>query len=130
MKRIYTTDTTKQIGKKVKIAGWVDTRRDHGKIVFIDLRDKEGVLQVVFTPSSTEAYKTLEPVRTEWVVEIEGTIQERPANMQNKDILTGTVEMEASKLTILAESETPPFAIDTGIPMFDDPEIVKFSNPD
>ena len=113
MKRIYTTDTTKQIGKKVKIAGWVDTRRDHGKIVFIDLRDKEGVLQVVFTPSSTEAYKTLEPVRTEWVVEIEGTIQERPANMQNKDILTGTVEMEASKLTILAESETPPFAIDT-----------------
>ncbi|MDP6704147.1 MAG: amino acid--tRNA ligase-related protein [archaeon] len=113
MNRTYTANTASLAGKKVKIAGWVDTRRNHGKIVFLDLRDKEGILQVVFTPTAKKAYAEVDPVRPEWVVEIEGTIQERPENMQNKDISTGKVEMEASNLTVLAESEPPPFPIDT-----------------
>ena len=113
MKRTYTAEATKQTGHKIKIAGWVHARRDHGKIVFLDLRDKEGVLQVVFTQKAKEAYKTVDPVPDEWVVEIEGTMQKRPGSTQNKDIATGTIEMEATKLTVLAESETPPFPIDT-----------------
>ena len=113
MKRILTSETPKLIGKKVKVAGWVDTRRDHGKIVFLDLRDKTGIIQAVFTPGAKEAYKNVEPLRTEWVVEIEGTVKERPDNMKNKDITTGEVELEVQKLTILSPSETPPFPIDT-----------------
>lgn len=111
MKRIYTNQTIKHTGKTVRVAGWVDTRRDHGKLVFFDLRDKEDILQIVVTPKQKEAYKTARDMRPEWVVEIEGTIQERPKDMQNKELKTGKVELVAKNIKILSKAKTPPIGI-------------------
>jgi len=108
MERISVSDTTKKVGEKVNVKGWVHTRRDHGKIVFIDLRDRSGILQVVFP--NAQAAKDL---RSEWVVSIEGTINKRPEKMINPNLKTGTVEMQAEKIEILNQAETPPFALDT-----------------
>ncbi len=109
MSRTSIAETIKYIGQKVKVYGWVHSRRDHGKIIFIDLRDRSGVLQVVFTPEITEA----KDLRSEWVVSIEGTINERPENLINAKLLTGKIELKAEKLEILNKAETPPFALDT-----------------
>ncbi len=108
MTRININETINKVGEKIKVAGWVHNRRDHGKIIFIDLRDRSGVLQVVF--ADAEIAKEL---RNEWVISIEGTINARPEKMINKNIPTGTVEMQAEKLEIINQAETIPFAIDT-----------------
>ncbi|HOZ16480.1 MAG TPA: OB-fold nucleic acid binding domain-containing protein, partial [Candidatus Portnoybacteria bacterium] len=108
MERTNINETINKIGEKIKVAGWVHNRRDHGKIIFIDLRDRSGVLQVVF--ADAEIAKEL---RNEWVIAIEGTINARPEKMVNKNIPTGTVEMQAKKLEIINKAETPPFAVDT-----------------
>jgi len=110
MNRINVVETIKHVGEKVKVSGWVHTRRDHGKIIFIDLRDRSGLLQVVFDPKTFEMAQNL---RSEWVISIEGTINKRPEKMINTELETGTVEMIAEKLEILNKAETPPFAIDT-----------------
>ncbi len=106
MKKVSIIETTKHIGKKVKICGWVHSRRDHGKLVFIDLRDRSGLLQVVFTD------KKARELRPEWVISVEGTIKKRPKGMINKELLTGTVELKSEKLKILNEAKTLPFPID------------------
>jgi len=106
MQRTLTSETSEQKGKKVKVAGWIDSRRDHGKIVFLDLRDREGLVQVVCTSEIAE------DIKPEWVVEIEGKINERPEKMQNPDIPSGTVELEAEKITVLSEAQTLPFSIE------------------
>jgi aspartyl-tRNA synthetase len=106
MNRTSITETTKYIGKKVKVAGWVHSRRDHGKIIFIDLRDRSGLLQVVFSDS-----KEANALRPEWVITVEGTINKRPKGMTNKELKTGTVELKAEKLEILNKSKVPPFEI-------------------
>ncbi len=94
--------------------GWVDNRRDHGKIIFIDLRDKSGICQVVFGPwSGKELYEQAQKLRNEWVIKVSGLIKERPENMVNKNIPTGTVEVEAKSLEILNSSLTPPFEVTT-----------------
>jgi aspartyl-tRNA synthetase len=111
MKRTIIEETVKKTGEEVKVCGWVHTRRDHGKIVFIDLRDKTGLLQIVFVPGS-KAYNEIKNIRPEWVVEITGQIKDRPEKLINKDLITGTVEMEAFELTVLNEAKTPPFEID------------------
>lgn len=111
MKRTYVTDTIKEIGNEVSVSGWVHTRRDHGKIVFIDLRDKTGLLQVVFVPGS-EAYDKVSSIRPEWVVKITGSVKKRPDNLVNKNLTTGSVEIEAKDIEILNEAKTPPFEID------------------
>jgi len=108
MNRISINETINHIGEKVVVAGWVHSRRDHGKIVFIDLRDRSGLLQVVF--SNAEIAKDL---RSEWVVKIEGTINPRPEKLINLKLATGKIELSAEKLEILNKAETPPFAIDT-----------------
>jgi len=113
MQRILTNDTPKHKGKKIKVAGWIATRRDHGKIVFLDLRDRQGIVQVVLIPQEKEAYAVAQTIRPEWVVEIEGEVQERPDKMRNPDISTGNVEIAAQTITVLAEAKTLPFAIDT-----------------
>lgn len=113
MPRFLVKDTAKHIGEKVRVQGWVNTRRAHGKILFIDLRDISGVLQVVFVPSNKEAYELAETLRSEWVVEIVGQIVKRPENMVNPKIETGQVEMSAESLKVLAESETLPLSIET-----------------
>lgn len=106
MQRIAIEETTKYAGKKVKIAGWVHSRRDHGKLIFIDLRDRSGLLQVIFTE-----IKEANNLRPEWVIMVEGTINKRPAGMINKELPTGTIELKAEKLEILAKAKTPPFEI-------------------
>ncbi len=113
MERIFTAQTPARIGEKVKVAGWVATRRDHGKITFIDLRDKEGIVQVVFTLKEKEAYELAKSLRPEWVLEIEGMVQERPEGTKNPDIATGNIEIAAQTITVLSQAKTLPFAIDT-----------------
>lgn len=109
MGRTLIEETTKNIGQEVLLKGWVNTRRDHGKIVFIDLRDRSGLVQVVC--SGIEIAKLL---RSEWVVEIVGLVKERPANLINPKLTTGKVEVEAKEIKILAKAEELPFDIGGG----------------
>ena len=113
MPRFLIKDTAKHIGEKVRVCGWVNTRSAHGKILFIDLRDISGILQVVFVPSNKEAYELAQNLRPEWVVEIIGQIVKRPENMINDKIETGQVEMSVESLKVLSESETLPLSIET-----------------
>lgn len=105
MNRTLIGDTIKYPNQKVKVSGWVDSRRDHGKIVFIDLRDRSGILQVVCGSDLAK------DVKEEYVIEIEGLIKERPQKMINPDLATGTVEMQAENIKILALAEPLPFDI-------------------
>src|SRR3989338_1772683 len=112
MKRIEIREVINKAGETVKVCGWVNARRDHGKIIFIDLRDRSGLLQVVFEPSNAAAYELANGLRPEFVVQIEGKINQRPAKMVNDKIPTGTVEMTGEKLEILNTAKTPPFELD------------------
>lgn len=95
-------------GKKVVLTGWVDSRRDHGSLVFIDLRDREGIVQVVLDPNK-DLTASSKDFRGEYVVAIEGVVRERPSGMTNKKIKTGEIEVEAIRCEILNESATIPF---------------------
>lgn len=99
-----------QVGQKVVLMGWVDVRRDHGSLVFIDLRDREGIVQVVLDPnkSETAAAKNL---RGEFVLAIEGVVRARPDGMKNAKIATGAIEIEATRCEILNEAAVPPFQV-------------------
>jgi len=109
MKRILVLETKDKVGKRVKVAGWVNTIRSHGKIVFVDLRDRSGLVQIVFPPDQRLA-KSLRP---EWVVEVFGEVRERPKGMENPKIETGAIEILAEGLEIFSEAKTLPFSIDT-----------------
>ena len=109
--RTVTKDTLNKVGETVMLMGWVDVRRDHGKLIFIDLRDRWGIAQVVFSPKNNELLKIADKLRSEWVIKIDGVVKERPEGMQNADILTGKTEIEATRLEILAEAKTPPFDV-------------------
>ena len=111
MTRILIKETVGKVGEEATVMGWINTRRDHGKIVFCDIRDMSGLLQVVFVPGS-KAYEKITNVRPEWVVSLTGTIKARPDKMVNSDMVTGTVEMEALDLEVLNEAKTPPFEVD------------------
>ena len=113
MTRTLTGETPHKIGERVTIAGWVDTRRDHGKIVFLDVRDREGIVQVVFTPEAAQAYEAVGAVRAEWVVRVEGKVQKRPENLKNAHIPTGNIEIAAENLVVLTQANTLPLPIDT-----------------
>lgn len=113
MQRILVSETKNQVGKKVKVAGWVNVRRAHGKIVFIDLRDRSGILQCVFLPNNKQAYDASQELRTEWVVELVGEVVARPEKMVNADIETGTVELSVKSLTVLSKAQTLPFDVTT-----------------
>jgi len=113
MQRVSNVETVKYINKNVKVCGWVNNWRAHGKILFIDLRDRSGVLQIVFSTKNQSLYNSAETLRPEWVICIEGQIKERPEGMQNPKIETGKVELEAESLTILSKAKTLPFAINT-----------------
>jgi aspartyl-tRNA synthetase len=117
MKRILTIETDKYIGKKIMVCGWVQTVRSHGKLIFIDLRDRGGVLQIVINPaensSPPELYRLAKELRPEWVIEIEGIINKRPKGMENPKIETGEIELKVENLKILSKAKTLPFAIDT-----------------
>ncbi|HLD22030.1 MAG TPA: aspartate--tRNA ligase, partial [Patescibacteria group bacterium] len=111
MKRIWINETPKKVGEEVRLCGWVHIRRNMGKLIFIDLRDRSGICQVVFLPNHTEALEEASKLRTEFVVEIVGKVNARPEKQVNKDLATGTVEIEALELHILNEAKTPPFEV-------------------
>jgi aspartyl-tRNA synthetase len=97
------------IGREVTVMGWVHRRRDHGGVIFIDLRDREGLLQVVFDPDRAEMFKDAERLRSEFVLSVEGRVRARPEGTVNPNLLSGEVEVLATKLTVLAKAKTPPF---------------------
>ena len=107
MERTPIKDLDGKIGEEVKIAGWVDVRRDHGKLIFIDLRDMSGKVQMVALPSHKDAHETAGKVRSEWVLEIIGKVNKRPEKMINKDEPLGEVEVEIMEVKILSEAEIP-----------------------
>ena len=99
------------VGQKVVLMGWVNTRRDHGSLIFIDLRDREGILQVVLDPNKAET-ATAKEFRGEFVVAIEGVVRQRPDGMKNSKIKTGEIEIEAVRCEVLNQAATPPFQVD------------------
>lgn len=103
------------IGRQVTLMGWVAKRRDHGGVIFADLRDRDGLTQVVFRPDlSPEIHRNAEAIRNEFVLAVKGRVESRPEGMANPNLSTGEIDVEASELKILNESETPPFLIDAG----------------
>jgi aspartyl-tRNA synthetase len=100
-------------GQRVTLCGWVAHRRDHGGVTFIDLRDREGVVQLVFHPEEAPgAHAAAQDLRSEWVVQVTGAVRARPDGMANPDIETGEIEVAADALEVLAVAETPPFVIE------------------
>ncbi len=110
--RTNISETKDKIGQSVVIYGWVATRRDHGKLIFIDVRDRSGIVQVVFTPKSKD-YNLAEKFRSEWVLKIVGVVQHRPEAMVNKETETGGIEIVPESAEVLSEAQTPPFSLDT-----------------
>jgi aspartyl-tRNA synthetase len=97
------------IGEDVEVCGWVHRRRDHGGVIFIDLRDREGLLQVVFDPDRPEIFAVAERIRSEYVLAVKGLVRQRPDGTINPNMKTGQVEVLAQELTVLNRAETPPF---------------------
>ncbi|MCW8822590.1 MAG: aspartate--tRNA ligase, partial [Ignavibacteriaceae bacterium] len=109
------------VGEKVVLNGWVDRRRDLGGLIFIWLRDRYGITQIVFEPDSDQvAYELAKKLRSEFVISVEGKVRKRPDDAVNKDMKTGLIDVLADKLIILNESETPPFAIKDETETFED----------
>ncbi|MFQ5781073.1 MAG: aspartate--tRNA ligase [Nitrospiria bacterium] len=105
--------TAKEVGKEVVLAGWVHRRRDHGGLTFIDLRDREGLVQVVFNPQISEAiHQQAHTLRSEYVIQIEGKVALRPEGTENRELPTGEIEILAGNLVILNPAITPPFLIE------------------
>ncbi len=102
-------------GQEISVCGWVNRRRDHGGVIFIDLRDKKGILQVVVDPDNEALFSTAESVRNEFVLKITGLVRARPEGTNNKDMSTGEIEVLALDLEILNSSETPPFQLDDDV---------------
>jgi aspartyl-tRNA synthetase len=126
MKRtIYCGDVREEnVGQEVVLNGWVHRRRDHGGLIFIDLRDRAGVVQVVFDPrEASEAHALAQRVRPEYVVAVSGEVSRRPQGTENPALATGTVEVRAKKLEILNVAKPPPFALDE--PDIDADELVR-----
>ena len=105
MERTFTAKTTKYLNEKVKVSGWAEAVRSHGKIIFIDLRDFSGIVQLV---CSSEMAKDIRP---EWVIEIEGKVLERPGKMVNPKIETGKIEISIEKINVLSRAKTLPFSV-------------------
>ncbi len=103
---------TQLLDETVTLCGWVHRRRDHGGVIFIDLRDREGLVQVVFDPDTAEAFANAEKVRNEYVLRVIGRVRRRPAGTENADIRTGQIEILGKQLDILNAAETPPFQLD------------------
>lgn len=108
--RILTRETATKIGEKVRLSGWVNTRRDHGGVIFVDLRDHSGIMQIVFNPDQKEIFKIAETLRDEFCISVAGIIRERGADLENPNIETGKIEIVAEELEILNKSKPLPVA--------------------
>jgi aspartyl-tRNA synthetase len=107
------------VGRRVRLAGWIHRRRDHGSLVFIDLRDRYGIVQVVVDAAvAPEAHAALTDARSEWVIAVEGTVAARRAGTENEKLATGGIEVAGESVTVLSQAKTPPFYInDTDAPV-------------
>ncbi len=112
MRSHYCGDVNESLVEQtVTVAGWMHRRRDHGGVIFIDLRDREGLVQIVCNPEDAESFAVAEKVRSEYVLQIEGVVNPRPAGSENTDLKSGKIEIIAKRVTILNSSETPPFPL-------------------
>jgi aspartyl-tRNA synthetase len=120
-------------GQTVTIAGWVDTRRDHGGVAFLDLRDRSGLLQVVADPgvgggggigTGSDALEAAHRVRTEWVLKVTGTVRARPEGMVNDRLATGAVELAATSIEVLSQADTPPFPVEDDLEVSEELRLV------
>jgi aspartyl-tRNA synthetase len=110
------TISSDDIGHEVRVAGWVATRRDHGGVVFVDLRDRSGTIQAVADPEVTAGIvESAQRLRDEWVIAVTGVVRARPEGMRNPRITTGDIEIAISDLEVLSESRTPPFPVDDAV---------------
>lgn len=107
-------------GQSVTLCGWVDTRRDHGGLLFVDLRDRWGKTQLVFNPSAKNVHEVAQKLRSEFVIQVTGTVVPRPAGTENPKLATGEIEIHVSELKVLSESETPPFEISDNLDVSED----------
>jgi len=110
MERTLASKTSNKVEEEVKVKGWVDSVRSHGKIVFVDIEDRSGPVQFVFEPDS-ENYKKAKDLKKEYVVAVKGKVKKRPENMVNEEMESGDVEIQGEEVTILSKSETPPIDI-------------------
>lgn len=104
--------TTSLVGEEVALCGWVHRRRDHGGVIFIDLRDREGLAQVVYNPDQAESFAIADAVRNEYVIRIEGQVRRRPEGTVNPNLPTGEVEVSGRAIEVLNKAKTPPFQLD------------------
>ncbi len=111
MERIWIKDIKHEEGELVSLSGWVATRRDHGNIIFIDLKDKSGLIQVVFSKSDGEAYDIANELRPSWVINLEGTVHLRPEKNRNTKLATGDIEISAQKLSVYSMADTLPIDV-------------------
>ena len=113
MRTEYCGNVTKEhLGKDVSICGWVHRRRDHGGVIFLDIRDLEGICQAVIDPSNEEAFSLADKCRSEFVIQIKGSVRERPQGTVNSKMKTGEIEIEVSELEVLNPAATPAFPLD------------------
>lgn len=126
MKRIFVLDTLKHVGEEVLLKGWVHVRRNMGKMIFIELRDRSGIIQVVFHPGNPEALAAAAELRSEYCVAIRGKVNKRPEKQVKADSPTGTVEFEALELEVLNASKTPPFELDKDTRAVDEELRLKY----
>tara|TARA_B100000214_G_scaffold173664_1_gene124893 strand:+ start:1399 stop:3159 length:1761 start_codon:yes stop_codon:yes gene_type:complete len=110
----------KFIGKEVTICGWVHRRRDHGGVIFLDMRDTTGIVQIVVRPEAIEAFKIAEQVRSEFVLKISGSVEERPEDSENTSLTTGEIEIDCISLEVLNTAETPAFPLDQSMEVGED----------
>ncbi len=112
MRSHYCGEVTEDLlDEQVELSGWVHRRRDHGGVIFIDLRDREGLIQVVFDPDESAAFQTADTVRSEYVLQIRGRVRRRPAGTENPELKTGQVDVYGQAIEVLNEAKTPPFQL-------------------
>lgn len=109
MERIYIKDLSSKKGEEVSISGWVDVRRDQGKMVFLDIRDMSGKIQAVVLPNYTEAIEIAKTLRSEWVIKLTGKINERPERNKKEGVVNGDIELEIISIVVLNQAQTPSF---------------------
>ena len=102
---------TAHLGEEVDLCGWVHRRRDHGGVIFIDLRDRAGLVQVVFDPDSADTFAIAESVRSEYVLKVQGIVRNRPEGTVNPNMPTGEIEVLVHRVDVLNKADTPPFPL-------------------
>jgi aspartyl-tRNA synthetase len=112
--------TEKLVQETVTFCGWIHRRRDHGGVIFLDVRDREGLVQVVFDPDTVEAFNTADSVRSEYVVQITGLVRPRPVGSENEGMTTGKIEVLGKEIKVLNKANTPPFPLDDYSPVGED----------